>query len=234
GRHTFSYGIEFLKQLATQRASAVYLGVLNYVDTPGLGYSAFANFLDDFSGGNAIVRKDFGATLFHPDQLRQTYFFQDMWLPAPSLSMTLGLRYENFGQPANALRFPAFAGFDPDNFLKPNRVNTDKNNFGPAFGLAWSPSFRSGRLGKLFWQDKTVWRGGFQVSYDAFFTQLLSLLLASSSPNGISTFSNGLPTDRGSPNWSGQLPEAADAPSPLDIQRGPLEKDFRSPYTERW
>jgi len=232
GRHTFRYGVEFLKQLATQRPSARYLGEFEY--TPAAGYSAFANFLEDFSGPSGKAQKDFGATLFHPDQFHQTYFFQDMWLPAPSLSMTLGLRYENFGQPANALRFPAFAGFDPDNFLKPNRVNTDKNNFGPAFGLAWSPSFRSGWLGKLFGQDKTVWRGGFQVSYDAFFTQLLSLLLASSSPNGISTVSNGLPTDRGSPNWSGQLPEAADAPNPLDIQRGPLEKDFRSPYTERW
>ena len=101
-----------------------------------------------------------------------------MWLPAPSLSLTLGLRYENFGQLANALRFPAFSGFDPEDFLKPNRVNTDNNNFGPAFGLAWSPSFRSGWLHKLFAENKTVWRGGFQISYDAFFTQMLSLSLA--------------------------------------------------------
>ena len=88
-------------------------------------------------------------------------------MPAPSLTLTLGLRYENFGQPANALRFPAFAGFDPDQFLEPNRVNTDNNNFGPAFGLAWSPSFPSGWLAKLFGDRKTVWRGGFQISYDA-------------------------------------------------------------------
>src|SRR5262249_38901153 len=46
GRHTFSYGLEFLRQLATQRASASYLGTIAYVDTPALGYSAFANFLD--------------------------------------------------------------------------------------------------------------------------------------------------------------------------------------------
>jgi hypothetical protein len=234
GRHTFSYGIEFLKQLATQRASAFYLGELNYVATPGLGYSAFANFLDDFSGGNALLKKDFGATLFHPDQLRQTYFFQDMWLPAPSLSLTLGLRYENFGQVANALRFPAFAGFDPNDFLKPNRVNTDNNNFGPAFGLAWSPSFRSGWLHTLFGENKTVWRGGFQISYDAFFTQMLSLALASAPPNGRRVQLSGLNTGRGTPKWSEQLPAAASPPSPLDAQNGTLEKDFRNPYTERW
>jgi len=105
-----------------------------YTGAPG--YSAFANFLDDFSGRSGRVRKTFGASVFHPDQFHQAYFFQDTWLPAPSLSLTVGLRYENFGQVANALRFPAFSGFDPEKFLVPNRVDTDNKDFGPAFGLA--------------------------------------------------------------------------------------------------
>ena len=37
----------------------------------------------------------------------------------PSLNIVLGLRYENFGQPANTLEYPAFAGFDPDEFPVP-------------------------------------------------------------------------------------------------------------------
>jgi hypothetical protein len=41
------------------------------------------------------------------------------------------------------LRYPAFAGFDPERFLEPNKVKNDNNNFGPFFGLASSPSFRS-------------------------------------------------------------------------------------------
>jgi carboxypeptidase family protein len=234
GRHTFSYGVEFLRQLATQRPGAYYLGQLSYTDAPALGYSAFANFLDDFSGPSAQARKDFGATLFHPDQFRQTYFFQDLWLPASSLSLTLGLRFENFGQPANTLRFPAFAGWNPDDFFKPNRVNTDNNNFGPAFGLAWSPAVRSGWLNTLFGENKTVWRGGYQVTYDAFFTQMISLLLAASPPNGSSAFTNSLSSGRGTVNWSSQLPTTAVPPSILQAQTGVLEKDFRSPYTERW
>src|SRR2546427_5976379 len=56
---------------------------------------------------------------------------------------TLFRSYENFVQVANALRFPAFSGFNPDDFLKPNRVNTDNNNFGPAFGLARSEEHTS-------------------------------------------------------------------------------------------
>jgi len=238
GRHAFRYGVEFLRQLARQTPAARFLGELQYRDAPGAGYSAFANFLDNFSGpgpnNNNAAQKDFPTGVFHPNSLRQTYFFQDMWLPVPSLSLTLGLRYENFGQVANNLPFPAFAGFHADDFLKPNRVNTDNNNFGPAFGLAWSPSFRSGWLNKLFGENKTVWRGGFQITYDGFFTQMLSLNLASSPPNGSRSDTRGLNTGRGTPKWSEQLPTVARPPSPLDAQIGILEKDFRNPYTERW
>ena len=105
----------------------------------------------------------------------------------PSLTLTLGLRYENFGAPANIFEYPAFAGFDPSKFLEPNKVNPDNNNFGPSFGFAWSPRARSGLLGKLFGDGKTVWRGGFQVSYDAFFDSLL-LDIQSDSPNSVATY----------------------------------------------
>jgi outer membrane receptor protein involved in Fe transport len=232
GRHSFRYGSEFLKQSVSERDGATLTGTLIY--TNATGYSAFANFLDDFSGPSGAARKDFGATFSHPNLFRQTYFFQDTWLPAPSLSLTVGLRYENFGQPANALRYPAFAGFDPDNFLKPNRVDPDNEDFGPAFGLAWSPSFRSGWPGKLFGENKTVWRGGYQISYDAPYNQILSTALATASPNTISTLTNAPVAGRGSPNWFAQLERAPSAPTILDSQIGALEKHFRNPYTERW
>jgi hypothetical protein len=232
GRHTFRYGVESLKQLASEVPGSLYLGQLTYRDAAG--YSAFANFLDDFSGPSGSAQKDFGATIFYPDQFHQTYFFQDTWLPAPSLSLTLGLRYENFGQVANALRYSAFAGFNPDDFLKPSHVNTDNKDFGPSFGLAWSPTFRSGWLRKLFGESKTVWRSGYQISYDPLFTQPLSILLAPSSPNSISTSVTAPGAGRGSPNWYARLPTDPAAPSPLNDQRGTFEKDFRNAYTERW
>ena len=45
GRHTFRYGVEFLRQLASQLPAAYSQGQLIYQDAAG--YSAFANFLDD-------------------------------------------------------------------------------------------------------------------------------------------------------------------------------------------
>jgi hypothetical protein len=114
GRHTFRYGLEFLVQRAAQTTSGNYIGNVTYGATP---VSAFANFLDDFSGEGGRLRKTLGAGEFHPNQFRHSYFFQDTWKATPSLSIVLGLRYENFGQPANTLKYAAFAGFDPDQFL---------------------------------------------------------------------------------------------------------------------
>jgi len=231
GRHTLRYGAEVLRKLATQGVGGD-IPAINYQNAAG--YSAFANFLDDFSGPSGRITVGFGGTVFDPNQLGQSYFFQDTWRVAPALTLTLGLRYEIFGQPANILQFPAFSGFDPDQYLVPNRVNVDYNNLGPAFGLAWSPAFTSGWLGKLFGDRKTVWRGGFQISYDRWTTQMLSLMLANASPNGLTGQVNAPGTGRGFGNWLARVPVSGDAPGPLDSQGGALEKDLRNPYTERW
>ncbi|MBV8841652.1 MAG: TonB-dependent receptor [Bryobacterales bacterium] len=233
GRHAFRYGVEFLRQLVTQQRSANDLGSISFRDANSLGYSAFANFLDDYSGPSGGINRVFGAKILHPDQLRQTYFFQDNWKVTPSLALTLGLRYENFGQFANSLPYPAFTGFDPAQFLFRKEVDHDNKDFGPAFGLAWSPTAHSGRLGKLFGDGKTVWRGGYEISYDAPFTQLIFLGPATTTPNVISTQVNAPPNDRGSPGWYEQLPTVAAAPSLTD-SRIAIDPTFRNPYTERW
>ncbi|MEO7652733.1 MAG: TonB-dependent receptor, partial [Bryobacteraceae bacterium] len=225
--------VELLRQLSTQRPNGYPIGEITFQG--GAGYSAFANFLDNFSGQSARIRKTIGGDIFHPNQFRQSYFLQDTWKTTSALTLTLGLRYENFGMVANVLSYPAFSGFDPDRFFEPNHVNRDDNNFGPAIGLAWSPSFSSSWLGKLFGEGKTVWRGGYQISYQALYTQAISLDLAASTPNAIFIEIGAAPTGRGTPNWYAQLPSAAPRPpSLLDAQFGTLEKNFRSPYTERW
>ncbi|MDQ2944471.1 MAG: hypothetical protein M3Y27_00745, partial [Acidobacteriota bacterium] len=234
GRHAFRYGVEFARQLAEQAYGANNLGAFQYRDSTPLGYSAFANFLDDFSGPSGSATRNFGVKASYPNQFRQSYFFQDNWKATPALALTFGLRYENFGQPVNVVSYPAFAGFDPALFLVRNEVNRDDNNFGPAFGFAWSPAMRSDWLGKLFGDGKTVWRGGYQISYDAMFTQIISLDLASSTPNAISTAFTAQNTGRGSPNFSTILPNTPSAPSLTDPQPGAVEKDLRTPYTERW
>jgi Carboxypeptidase regulatory-like domain/TonB dependent receptor len=232
GGHAFRYGVEFLRETVTQAPAAATLGTITF--TNAVGYSAFANFLDDFSGPSASVSRVFGATPFHPDQLRQSYFFQDNWKVTPTLTLTLGLRYENSAPPANTLPYPAFAGFDPSQFLVRHEVHRDNLDFGPAFGLAWSPHGDTSHwLGRLFGDGKTVFRGGYQISYDAFYTQLISGGPATSTPNAITTKMTAANSGRGSPDWFEQLPSMAAAPQLTDTQNA-LDASFRNPYTERW
>lgn len=175
--------------------------------------------------------------MYFPNLSRQTYFVQDNWRLSQSLTLTMGLRYENFGQPANkAFRFPAFAGFNPEQFLVPNQVNRDDNNLGPVFGFAWSPKYRSGVLSRLFGDGKTVWRGGFQVSYDTGFNNLLSNV-AADSPNVLSTnFTDAsAAASRGTPDfYPGRMPGTARTPTPRDQQASAFLRGLVSPYTERW
>jgi hypothetical protein len=228
GGHAFRYGVEFLRETVTQAFAGPTLGNIGFVQS--IGYSAFANFLDNYSGPSAKANRLFGTTVFSPDQFRQTYFFQDNWKVTPALTLTLGLRYERPGQAANSLPYPAFTGFDPSQFLARREVQSDNKDFGPALGLAWSPQSHAGWMGRLLGDGKTVWRGGYQISYDAFFTQMLTNL---TTPNNITTTIIAPNTGRGSPNWFEQLPSMAAMPQLTD-SRSAIDPALRAPYTERW
>jgi len=232
GRHAFRYGVEFLQQLVTQQRAANDLGSISFTNSNSLGYSAFANFLEDFSGPSGVINRVFAAPVFRPDQLHQTYFLQDNWKVTPTLALTMGLRYENFGQYANTLAYPAFSGFDPSQFLVRHEVHPDNKDFGPAFGLACAPRVASGWLRHLF-DGKTVWRGGYQVSYDYLPTQLISLGPATSSPNAVTNMVTAPNIGRGDANWFEQFPMSANAPGLTDPQVA-LDGNLHNPYTERW
>jgi hypothetical protein len=113
-------------------------------------------------------------------------------------------------------------------------VNPDNNNLGPVVGFAWSPRFSSGILGKLFGEGKTVWRGGYQVTYDTFFNNLLSNI-AGSSPNTLGGLITSPTTGRGTANFQAQFATIqATPPTPLDVQGNLFNPNIRNPYTQRW
>lgn len=127
-------------------------------------------------------------------------YVQDQWKVAPSLTLTMGLRYglsrpvyekEGYqirptiplgdyftaradsaatGVPYNETLNFELAG--PKNNA-PGWYELDKNNFQPRVSAAWSPSFKSGVLSKLFGSNnESVFRGGFAMTNDYFGQQL--------------------------------------------------------------
>jgi carboxypeptidase family protein/TonB-dependent receptor-like protein len=119
-------------------------------------------------------------------------FAQDQWRIRPNLTLNFGLRYELQGPyyaKNNAYTVPlsfenvfgcsgAFNFFKPGNCTQPitqmrrlepgsPAYNTDKNNFAPNFGIAYSPDFKSSFLHRIFGESgQSVIRAGFSIAYN--------------------------------------------------------------------
>ncbi|MET0625985.1 MAG: carboxypeptidase regulatory-like domain-containing protein [Pyrinomonadaceae bacterium] len=240
GDHTLRFGLEVLNQRSRQQVPFRNRPDLTY--QASTGFTGFANFIDDFGGSGGAAQRDFGVDVFYPRRVRQSYFFQDRWRASDSLTLTLGLRYEDFGRPVTSLATQAFTGLfnlDPVTrtgpYSQPNEAPKDLNNFAPTVGLAYSPDFKNGLLGTLFRERRTVFRAGYQVTYDSFFDNISSNA-AASSPNIISTAVNSVVTGanpRGLPNLSASLPTTPRPLSPLDGQTL-VDPNLINPYYQRW
>jgi hypothetical protein len=240
GNHTFRFGLDILKQRARQFAPIVERGLLTF--RSGGGFTALGNFIDNFAGSGGGTQRDFGSPRYYPFLTRQAYFAQDRWRVTPALTLTLGLRYENFGNAINTLHTAAFTGIfnvDPVTltgpFSQPNKVESDNNNFAPTFGLAYSPAFENGFMARLFGNRETVLRMGYQLGYDSFFNNIASNA-ATSSPNVVAT---AIPSvvntanPRGISNVTGSLPTTPRPLSPLDSQTLVVQ-NLVNPYYQKW
>ena len=99
------------------------------------------------------------------------FFVQDDWKFRPNVTLNLGLRYELFqpitvpdGQFGN-LVFGS-QGLQNARVVAVDKLHpTDKNNFGPQLGFAWSPNFGNAFAGGLG-ENRAVVRGGFGIGYN--------------------------------------------------------------------
>ncbi|HEV7860435.1 MAG TPA: carboxypeptidase regulatory-like domain-containing protein [Pyrinomonadaceae bacterium] len=177
GNHTLRVGVDFLKQYAKEFVPFGDRGALTFSADDTGEFSDFANFVDQFSGvEGGFGNKVFGSPIIHPKPFYQFYFVNDTWRVKPNLTVNLGLRYENYGTPYNAVPFPAFDFNTP--FTQRVEQKPDNNNFAPRVSFAYQPDF----FKKLFGENRTVLRGGFAVNYDFFFTNILENT-ASGPPN---------------------------------------------------
>ena len=163
------------------------------------------------------------------------FFAQDEWKVRPNLTFTLGLRYENPGQPIGDLvnfnqPVLAAAGNDPRYIVGPI-PGRDNNNFQPRLGFNWNPRTEpGGALGFLTGGDKLVLRGGYSRTNDYTFTNI-ALNIWSSFPFvaavSLSPQAVSIPGGNGIPNAYTQL---ANPPfNPNTVNRTIVDKDFRTP-----
>jgi hypothetical protein len=243
GKHAIRAGVEILRQDSKQVAPFNSRGIVQYVQTSSNAFSGglisgLANFIDDYSGTSTNpVQITFGSGLYRPNLFTWTVFAQDTYKITPELTFNYGLRYENFGQPANQFKYPAFVGYGNTDITSTEKVNPDNNNFGPSVGFAWSPKFDHGLLGLLTGNGKAVLRGGYQVSYDTWFNNLLSNM-AAGTPNALSNLPtpgvSNAATPRGVKNTSAILATLVPSPvTPYTSQTSVFDQNIRNPYLHR-
>ncbi|HEX9121433.1 MAG TPA: hypothetical protein VF840_12915, partial [Terriglobales bacterium] len=240
GKHSIRFGAEILRQLSVQVAPFNSRGIVNYSSSAnnaftGGAITGLANFIDNYSGSNVNpVQILFGSGRYEPNLFTWSLFFQDSYKMFPELTVNFGLRYENFGQPANLFKYPAFTGYADADALTTQKVHPDNNNFGPSVGFSWNP--QSG--GWLTGNGKMVVRGGYQVSYDTWFNNLLSNI-AGAGPNALSNVpvagSSTAATPRGNANQSAVLPKLVPTPvTPYSTMSSVFNQNIQNPYYHRF
>jgi outer membrane receptor protein involved in Fe transport len=239
GHHNFKMGADITHLGITDGVPFNSRGSVTYNaggDCSGIQLAtctALANYLDDFSGKGGNATKQFGVSQVSYAQTQQAYYLQDEWKLRPNLTLTYGLRYEFQGIPFNVLPFPGVNVNTAltDSLTKRVDVQADRDNFGPRFGAAYTPHF----WGRLFGNDKTVFRVGFGTFYDVLFSNILANN-AASTPNvtgGTVTGTTSTANPRGQSAFSTVVPSITPKLSPFDAV-STVASDLVNPETLQW
>ena len=182
GKHTWKFGGEFRylqineRNYASPNGQFVFDGTVTGSDIADFLLGATSNI-----GGNGPYTQ---AALQLLDS-RTRYggaFAQDAWKVKPNLTLNLGLRWEvsmpfydtqgkiqTFvpGQQSTVFPLsPTGLVFPGDKGIPKTLAPTDYNNFAPRLGLAYSPGFSDGALGKIFGgPGKTSIRAAYGIYY---------------------------------------------------------------------
>ncbi|HEU4710549.1 MAG TPA: carboxypeptidase regulatory-like domain-containing protein [Pyrinomonadaceae bacterium] len=170
GNHAWKFGVDIRRNQLHQLFKPTTRGLLEY---------ASLDFLVKDFATRANINKDLPGTaqVLHNDWHDFFFYGQDEWRIRPNFTLTLGLRYENAGQPIQDLvdfNQPVLAAANNDpRFVLTPVPGRDNNNFQPRIGFNWNPQTSSnGVIGWLTGGDKLVVRGGYTRTHDYAFTNI--------------------------------------------------------------
>ncbi|PYS25256.1 MAG: hypothetical protein DMF72_02275 [Acidobacteria bacterium] len=140
-----------------------FAGLFNFANDAPLFYQINA---DPRTGGPAQSKRNFRSST-------DALFFQDDWKFRPNLTFNLGLRWEYFaplseknGILSNLVLGPTGQELTGARLVTVKSLYpSDRNNFAPRLGFAYSPNFGE-KFHGLLNESKLVVRGGFGIAYN--------------------------------------------------------------------
>jgi hypothetical protein len=188
GRHTLKFGGEFRylqvneRNLASQDGAFVFDGTVTGVD--------FADYLLGATTGAGNGYTQAAVQLLDSRTRYGAAYAQDSWKATPNLTLNFGLRWEVSmpwydtqgkiqtwvkGEQSTVFpKSPLGLVYPGDPGIPKTLAPTRYNNFGPRIGLAYSPSFSDGVLGKVFGGPG---KSSIRASYGLYYTSVEDLNL---------------------------------------------------------
>ena len=156
GRHTVKFGVDARKNASDDLYIQRQRGDYNY--------ATLERFLLDLNPDIQSERNT-GGSIYHGNNIEFFAYASDAVKLNRSLTLDIGLRYEYKGVPAGDKLQRLNAVSSVPGVLTFGEPRAQKRNFAPRLGLAYAP----GAAGK------TVYRAGFGIAYDSYFTNLGTL-----------------------------------------------------------
>jgi len=159
GRNSFKMGMDLRRNK-----------LFGLFGTNSKGTWTFGSLADFLNSTPSTLAQAVNQATFDVSQWHHAYFFQDDLKATSDLTLNLGVRYEYSTIPAGF-----FGATDPAirDVGVPGPARPDKNNWAPRVGFAYSPSNPTGMFERLLGPGKTSIRGGFGMSYDVLFYNIL-------------------------------------------------------------
>jgi len=186
GTHSTKYGVDLRKIISPQVFVQRSRGDYQYTNTE--------TFLQDISP-DIFGQRSVGGSKYYGDQKLLFFFAQDDWRIRPNLTLNLGVNYAYQEVPFSAKSQALNSISSVPGLIDFREPKSQKRNFAPRIGFAYSPNYDTGVLGSLFGGGgRSSIRAGFSMAYDVIFDNLYLLTLPPQSFQTLSVDTTADPT----------------------------------------